>query len=297
MGELRERLGQRLLLGQAPTSPAACHRRKMSRQSPARSRGRRDSPASAAPGCAAPGSRRGPARWRGREASTSGTCRLRLRGFERQHPAADRARHGERRERPARRDRFVVAIKLRRRLLAGRAAAMMARTLPEGSRIIQKPSPPMMIHVRIDGGDAPRPSPPSLRCALPPSARIGAAGFDGARMRRADDAPAMTGAVEIHRRAQRRRRDRKPRLLAAARPRSAAGRGRPCRRRPDRASRRPNRSCRAAALRSPDRKCRRPPRKRRRRRRRALRTTYSCNRPPHSRRRRRRARNAAAGGA
>ena len=38
-------------------------------------------------------------------------------GFEREHPAADRARHGQRRKRPARRDRFVVAIKLRPGLL------------------------------------------------------------------------------------------------------------------------------------------------------------------------------------
>ncbi len=30
---------------------------------------------------------------------------------------------------------------------------MMARTRPDGSRISQKPSPPISIHVRIDGGD------------------------------------------------------------------------------------------------------------------------------------------------
>ena len=47
--------------------------------------------------------------------------RPRLRRLERQHPAADRARHGERGERPARGDRLVLAIKLRRGARAGRA--------------------------------------------------------------------------------------------------------------------------------------------------------------------------------
>ena len=63
---------------------------------------------------------------RRRAARRAAACRrCALRRLERQHPAADRARHGERGERPARRDFVVagVAIELRRRLGAGAARA------------------------------------------------------------------------------------------------------------------------------------------------------------------------------
>ena len=66
---------------------------------------------------------------------------MHLGGFEGQHPARNRARHGECRERTARRDRFIFAIEVRTSVGAGaarrhhgsHAAGRLARS--------QKPSP------------------------------------------------------------------------------------------------------------------------------------------------------------
>ncbi len=52
----------------------------------------------------------------GQQVGERQTPAVRLCNFERQHPTRDRARHRERRERTARRDRFEVAVELARRI-------------------------------------------------------------------------------------------------------------------------------------------------------------------------------------
>ena len=116
--------------------------------------------------------------------------------------------------------------------------------------------------------------------------------FNGTGMRCADDAAAVTGSVKLDHAHAVAGRVRRARACATAPRGWAAGRERPYRRRRGRASRRRHRSCRAIVLPSPDRRCRRSPRKLRTHRRRAPPTTCSCNRPRRSRRRRIRGRSA-----
>ena len=73
----------------------------------------------------------------------------------------------------------------------------MARTRPVGSRISQKPSPPMMVHVRIDRGDA-RGHGDHRLDGVAAFGQNGAAVLDGGGMRRTDDAAAMSGGVKVH---------------------------------------------------------------------------------------------------
>jgi hypothetical protein len=123
---------------------------------------------------------------------------VRAGGFERQHPAGDRARNGERGERTARRDGFVIAIKLGPRIGAG-APRRHQRAHP-ARRLAQEPEAVAadMVHVRIDGGDRGRHGDHRLD-------RVAAVGKDraprlgGGVMRRADDALAMSGSVKVHR--------------------------------------------------------------------------------------------------
>ena len=120
-----------------------------------------------------------------------------LRRLKRQHPAADGARHGERRERPARRDGLVLAIKLQPRLHPGGTrrhdgAHAAGRLADEPEAVAAE-----MIHVRVDGGDRRRHGHHRFqRVAAFGEDRT--AGFHGAEMRRADDAAAMAGTVQIH---------------------------------------------------------------------------------------------------
>jgi hypothetical protein len=140
-------------------------------------------------------------------------------GLQRQHPAADGARHGECGERPARRNGLVVAIKLRPRVAARRAGrhdgAHAAGLLADQP----KPVAAEMVHVRVNGGDG-RGHGHHGFDRVAAFGEDGAAGFDGGRMRRADDAAAMAGAVQVGHAAA------KPRLRKSAsalgsRPRNA----------------------------------------------------------------------------
>ncbi len=119
-----------------------------------------------------------------------------LRRLQRQHPAADGARHGERGERAARRDGLVVAVKLRPRVTAGRAGrhdgAQPAGPLADQPKTVAAE----MVHVRIDGHESGRHGHHGFeRVAALGEDR--AAGFDGGGMRGADDAAAMAGAVQF----------------------------------------------------------------------------------------------------
>ena len=74
---------------------------------------------------------------------------------------------------------------------------MMARTRPFGSRRSQKPSPPMWFMCGIDRGDAGR----HRHHGFEGVAAFGqhrAAGLGRGRMRRADDATAVSGGVQVH---------------------------------------------------------------------------------------------------
>ena len=85
--------------------------------------------------------------------SSGSAAALRLRRLQRQHPAGDRARHRERRERPARRDRLVLAIEFRPRVLAGAARRHQRAHAPR--RLAHQPEAVAAdaVHVRIDDGD------------------------------------------------------------------------------------------------------------------------------------------------
>ena len=124
------------------------------------------------------------------------TPALRARRLQRQHPAGDGAGHGERRERPARRHRLVLAVELATRI-AARAAGSHQRT--HASRgLAHEPEAVAadLAHMRVDGGDGSRHRHHRLE-------RIAAFGddraprFDGGVMRRGDDAPAMARGVEV----------------------------------------------------------------------------------------------------
>ena len=106
---------------------------------------------------------------------------------------------------------------------------MMARTRPLGSRIEPKAVAAEMVHVRVDRRDRRR----HRHHGFDRVAALGedrAAGFDGGEVRRADDAAAMAGAVQI---AGQLAAPLGSRACATAHPRSAAGRETPCRRRRD----------------------------------------------------------------
>jgi len=78
------------------------------------------------------------------------------RRFQRQHPAGDRGRRGNSRERAARRDRLVLAKKFAPRIAAGTSGgdqrAHAARRLAQEPHAVAAD----MIHVRIDRGDCRR---------------------------------------------------------------------------------------------------------------------------------------------
>ena len=129
-----------------------------------------------------------------RERQRAALC---LRGFERQHPAAYCAWYGQGRQRTARRDRFVFAIKLRPRVLAGAARRHQRADAPR--RLAQEPEAVAAdaVHVRIDDRDRRRHRDHRLdRVAALGEHR--ASGFRGRAVRRADDAAAMSGGVEVH---------------------------------------------------------------------------------------------------
>jgi len=121
----------------------------------------------------------------------------RFRRFERQYPAADGARHSERGERPARRDGLVSCVELGLRQRGCRSRRHDCADLPR--RLMDKPEAVAadVGHVRIDGGDSCGHGHHGLE-------RVTALGENGAtrlrrgEMRRADDAAAMTGAMQIH---------------------------------------------------------------------------------------------------
>ncbi len=117
--------------------------------------------------------------------------------LQRQHPAGDRARHGERRERTARRDRFVVAVNLAPRIGAGVTGRHQRAHAPRRLAHEPKAVAAELGHVRIDRSDG--------RChrdhGLERIAAFGerrASGLDRGVVRRGDDASAMPGGVKVH---------------------------------------------------------------------------------------------------
>ncbi len=119
-------------------------------------------------------------------------------GFERQHPARDRARHRECCERSARRDRFVLAIEFRTGI--GASATRRHQRADAAGRLAHEPEAVAadVVHVRIDGGDHRRHRHHGLE-RIAAFGERGASGLDGCGMRRADDALAVAGGVEVHR--------------------------------------------------------------------------------------------------
>ncbi len=119
------------------------------------------------------------------------------RHLQRQHPAGDRGRHGERREHAARRDRFVVTVKLAPRVGAGATRCHQRAHAP--GRLAHEPNPvtAQVGHVRIDRGAGRGHGDHGLE-------RIAAFGerrasrLDRGAVRCGDDAPAMPGGVELH---------------------------------------------------------------------------------------------------
>ena len=118
-------------------------------------------------------------------------------GFERQHPAADGARHGQRGERPAPRDGLVLAVQFGPDLTAGGARRHDGAHAPRRLADQPKAVAADMVHVRIDRGDRRRHRDHGFE-RVAAFGEDGAAGFDGGVMRRADDAAAMAGAVKLH---------------------------------------------------------------------------------------------------
>jgi len=124
---------------------------------------------------------------------------LRFGGFERQRPAGDRGRHGERGEGTARRNGLEVAIKLAAGIGAG--AARGHECAHTSGRLAHQPEAVAadVVHVRIDRGDHRR----HRHHGFERVAALGqhrAPGLDGGGMRRADHALAMSGSVEVHER-------------------------------------------------------------------------------------------------
>ena len=106
MGELLERRGERGLAQHLRRRPAACRRPGRSARSPARPSARRRRRRSARARLRATGVPSPAWRMAWPSSTSSGSVPpSALRRLERQHPAADRAGHRERRQRPARRDR------------------------------------------------------------------------------------------------------------------------------------------------------------------------------------------------
>ena len=117
--------------------------------------------------------------------------------LERQHPAGDRAGHGERRERTARRDRLMLAVKLAPRIGAGAAGSHQRAHAPR--RLVHEPEPVAadLGHVRVDRGDGCRHRHHGLE-RVAARGQGGAPRLDGGVMRGGDDALAMSGGVEVH---------------------------------------------------------------------------------------------------
>ncbi len=115
----------------------------------------------------------------------------------RQRPAADRTGHRERRERPARRDRLMLAIEIAPRLLARKARRLdRADATP---RLAEQPEAVAadVIHVRIDGGDRGRHRDHGFDRVAAFGEHV-AAGFGGGAMRRTNDGASMSSGMNIH---------------------------------------------------------------------------------------------------
>ncbi len=115
-----------------------------------------------------------------------------------QSPAADRARHGERGQRPARRDRLVLAVELGSGACARRTTSLDRTHAAAPFADQPEPVAADMVHVRVDRRDRRRHGNHGFdRVAALGQDR--APGFRRRMMRRRDDAAAMAGAVQVHR--------------------------------------------------------------------------------------------------
>ena len=124
---------------------------------------------------------------------------LSLRRVGSEHPGGDRARHGERGERTARRNLVMAGIAIEpRRRLGARASCSHQRT-HAARRLADQPEAVAadVIHVRIDRRDAGCHGEHRLD-GVAAFGENGAAVLDGSRVRRADDAAAMSGAMQVH---------------------------------------------------------------------------------------------------
>ena len=122
---------------------------------------------------------------------------LRARGFERERPAADGARHRERGERAARRHRLMLAVELAPRVRAGAAGR---RQRPHAAAPLAKEPKTVaadVVHVRIDRRDGRRHRDHGFE-RVAALRQHGAAGLGGRVVGSGRDAAAMSGAVEVH---------------------------------------------------------------------------------------------------
>jgi hypothetical protein len=124
---------------------------------------------------------------------------LRLGSFQREHPARDRCRHRERRQRPARRNAIMagIAIVRERRACAGGTRRHQGSHLPR--RLVHDPESvaAKMVHVRIDNRNHRRHRHHGFERVAAFGQHL-TPGFGGGEMRRADDAAAVTGCVAVH---------------------------------------------------------------------------------------------------
>jgi hypothetical protein len=124
---------------------------------------------------------------------------LRLGDFERQHPAADRARHRERGQRSARRDRLVSKLAIEFPPCSRTGSARRHDGADTAGRFAHEPEgvAAHVVHVRIDDRDRRR----HRDDRFDRVAALGddvAPGFDCGLVRSRDDAAAMSGAEEFH---------------------------------------------------------------------------------------------------
>ena len=118
-------------------------------------------------------------------------------GFQCQHPAGNRAGHGERRQRAARRDRLIFAVELGPRIGAG--ATWRHQRAHPSRRLVHEPEPVAadLGHVRVNRGDGRGHRHHGLE-RVAAGGQGGASRLNGGMMWSGNDTLAVPGGVEIH---------------------------------------------------------------------------------------------------
>ena len=134
-----------------------------------------------------------------RQLAANSLAALRLGCFLRQHPAGNGARHGKRGKRPTRRDLVAAGLAVERDGGFAAGAPRPHQRAHTARRLADEPETVAadMVGVRIDRGDRGGHRQHGLD-GVAAFGEDGAAVLDGGGMRRADDATAVAGGVEIH---------------------------------------------------------------------------------------------------